>query len=330
MRNVIFLIAVLFLFGSPFTIAQAQTIENVGFVPNNIWFSKDPFFAGNKIEIFTFLFNCRDEKLTGVLAFYDKDILLGKTDFSISGGCATKAVSISWTATVGSHTISAKILEAKLHGANSVQDVVLKTYATGEHTKIVEGDNDGDNISDTTDPDDDNDGVSDAQEQKQGTDSLNNDTDSDGLKDGEDPDPLTANVVEKTGIIERGKEVAEKALETIPEGAVSTAKDTAVETAGVLEEFRKDKKEKISEISLGLKKKLDASKEVSDTDPNEEEGDSLLNQPGASSPFTYALFVASKILYYILAYKIIFYGIMLGVFYLLVRFLIGIFRRRID
>ncbi|KKR68560.1 MAG: putative reticulocyte binding protein [Microgenomates group bacterium GW2011_GWA2_40_6] len=55
---------------------------------------------------------------------------------------------------------------------------------------LVDKDNEGDGIGDSTDLDDDNDGLPDTEEKRIGTDPLNPDSDRDGKKDGQDPCPL--------------------------------------------------------------------------------------------------------------------------------------------
>lgn len=53
MRSKIFFFIILFfVFASPVALAQIK-VDNAGFVPGNIWYSKDPFFASDSIEIHT-------------------------------------------------------------------------------------------------------------------------------------------------------------------------------------------------------------------------------------------------------------------------------------
>ena len=68
-------------------------IANVGFIPDNIWYSKDPFFEGDKIKIYTLIFNPDGRELSGTVSFFDKTILLGKKDFRVSGN-GVKDISI--------------------------------------------------------------------------------------------------------------------------------------------------------------------------------------------------------------------------------------------
>ena len=86
--------------------------SNAGFVQGNIWYSKDPFEEGDKIKIYTLIFNPDQKELSGMVSFFDKTTLLGSKNFSVPATTA-KDVSISWTATVGDHTIFAKIENAK-------------------------------------------------------------------------------------------------------------------------------------------------------------------------------------------------------------------------
>ena len=52
--------------------------SNTGFVPGNIWYSKDPFEEGDKVKIYTFIFNPDSRELSGTVIFFDKTVLLGK------------------------------------------------------------------------------------------------------------------------------------------------------------------------------------------------------------------------------------------------------------
>ena len=85
---------------------------NVGFVPSSIWYSKDPFEEGDKIKIYTLIFNGDKRELSGTVLFFDKDVLLGKKEFVVPPETA-KDISVNWTVDAGSHSIYAKIENAK-------------------------------------------------------------------------------------------------------------------------------------------------------------------------------------------------------------------------
>ncbi len=109
--------------------AYAQ-VANSGFVSGNIWYSKDSFQEGDKIKIYTFIFNPNDRELRGTASFYDKDTVLGKKDFRIASQSADD-VSIDWTVSVGSHSIYAKIENPKiLNSKGALEDAELKDTQT--------------------------------------------------------------------------------------------------------------------------------------------------------------------------------------------------------
>ena len=109
----------------------AQT-NNVGIIPSNIWYSKDPFEEGDKIKIYTVVYNSDPKELSGSVIFFDNNVFLGKGDFMVSGKSTTD-VSIDWTATSGDHDIFAEIQNAKfLISAGKYQDVYLAENKTTE------------------------------------------------------------------------------------------------------------------------------------------------------------------------------------------------------
>ena len=91
-------------------------------------------------------------------------------------------------------TLSVTVAPAGKDGADaeSVTVPVVVTYPDGSNATndsvnaVIKLDTDGDGQPDVTDPDDDNDGVSDEDEAKNGTDPKNPDTDGDGLNDGDE------------------------------------------------------------------------------------------------------------------------------------------------
>ena len=111
--------------------------SNIGFVSGNIWYSQDPFEEGDKIKIYTFIFNPDNRELFGTVIFFDKTILLGKKDFTIPAKTAND-ISIDWTVTVGDHTIFAKIENAKfLVSKGKYEEVYLAENETEKSSRTV-------------------------------------------------------------------------------------------------------------------------------------------------------------------------------------------------
>lgn len=136
MKKKIYLILLLVFSLLPNYNLQAQT-SNAGFVPGNIWYSKDPFEEGDKIKIYTVLFNYDQREFSGTVVFFDKTIFLGKKDFTI-GARAVKDVSIDWTVSAGDHTIFAKIENAKfLISAGKYEQIYLAGNQTEESERAV-------------------------------------------------------------------------------------------------------------------------------------------------------------------------------------------------
>jgi hypothetical protein len=116
------------------TLAQSS---NAGFVPGNIWYSIDPFEEGDKVKIYTVLFNPDPREFSGTVIFFDKATFLGKKDFAIAGR-GVKDISIDWVATLGDHTIFAKIENAKfLISPNKYENVYLSGNQTEESKRTV-------------------------------------------------------------------------------------------------------------------------------------------------------------------------------------------------
>lgn len=119
-----------------FNSAQAQT-TNAGFIPGNIWYSKDPFEEGDKINIYTVLFNTDTREFSGTVIFFDGNIFLGKDSFAVPAR-GVKDASISWMVTAGNHNIFAKIENAKfLISAGKYEEVYLAGNQTEESKTTV-------------------------------------------------------------------------------------------------------------------------------------------------------------------------------------------------
>lgn len=114
----------------------AQT-PNTGFVSGNIWYSKDQLEEGDKVKIYTFIFNPDVRELSGVVIFFDNTILLGKKEFTILPKGA-QDVSIDWTVNAGNHIIFAKIENAKFLLSNGkYEEVYLAENETEKNSQTI-------------------------------------------------------------------------------------------------------------------------------------------------------------------------------------------------
>ncbi len=128
-------ILILLFYFLPFGQALAQT--SAGFVPGDIWYSKEPFEEGDKIQIYTVIFNPDSREFSGTVAFFDNTTFLGKKDF-VMGAKSVKDLYINWTVTVGDHKIFAKIQNAKfLISPGKYQDVYLPDDETQKSSSSV-------------------------------------------------------------------------------------------------------------------------------------------------------------------------------------------------
>lgn len=134
MRKVLFILALVVIFIPNFLHAQES---NAGFIPSNLWYSEDPFEEGDKVKIYTLIFNSDPRQMSGTVSFFDKNILLGKKDFIVPGK-SMRDVSIDWNVTVGSHVIFAKIDNAKfLTSPGKYETAYLDQTTTDESRRTV-------------------------------------------------------------------------------------------------------------------------------------------------------------------------------------------------
>lgn len=319
----IILTALLLISGGFFAEAAEEPIKNAGFVPANIWYSKDPFFAGDKIRIYTIIFNGSSYDLEGTVEFLDNGALVGKSSFSISGGGRVRDVWVDYKAKEGKHVLSARItsVTASLAGG-SKRGIVLDNGESGKSEREVDLDTDGDNVGNKGDLDDDNDAVVDIEEIRNGTDPLKKDSDGDGISDGRELQILLEKkeAAEKLSVPERGdartiigtiKKVEENIPEPIKEGAWAGA--NAIERFRVGEGYqarlaREDKAREISEMKKGEAVQA-KEKGTLDTISNE-----------AEKPFAYVILAILTVLQYFFEWQIIFYGVIFYLLYRLVKF----------
>ncbi|HEY4521883.1 MAG TPA: hypothetical protein VJH05_01950 [Candidatus Paceibacterota bacterium] len=231
--RIFFVFLLVFLFLSQIGYAQTKTLKNIGFIQDNIWYSKDPFFEGDKIRIYTTVFNGSQYDFKGILEFWAGGKSIGKSNFSLISG-AFQVLWADWVAEGGNKKIYASITEAKISLPGGAEEaIILENTKTGEIETFVDLDTDKDGIGNKTDTDDDNDKVSDVIEQKQGT------------------DPLAKNAISNTVSVKTDMETEKTAIPEPKEIADSTKNIIAP-----INEFLDEQKEKVIAKKEELQKKL--------------------------------------------------------------------------
>lgn len=132
----IILITIVFFASHVFAVGPA--IDNAGFVQSNIWYSKDPFYAGDKIRVYTVIFNGSAYDLSGAVEFLDNGVLIGKADFALASGGRVRDLWVDWKALEGKHTITARFANVISDGPNGKQPAVLGSAEAGKSEKVVE------------------------------------------------------------------------------------------------------------------------------------------------------------------------------------------------
>lgn len=221
-----------------FSVASAA--GSIGFVQGNIWYSKDPFFAGDTVRVYSAIFNGQTDDIVGSVTFYDNGEALGSMPFTATSG-KLREVWTDWKATTGEHTISAKITEAFISKVGTEKKpVALATTESGIISRDVDSDTDADGIGNREDLDDDNDGATDVEEFARGTNPLMKDS---VIKTSES----SGNNLASGLFSDENKEAAVRAAASVMDTIDSAASDARVP---VLKE-----KQRVEVLITGLEKK---------------------------------------------------------------------------
>src|SRR3990167_8229456 len=142
-----------------------------GFLSDNIWYSKDPFFAGDSIRIYSGIFNSSDLDISGRVEFADNGELVSASDFNVEAGGNLTRVWADWQAKAGEHKISASIVQVQITTpGREGEKIDLTNTQTQADIRQIDLDTDKDSADDEQDDDDDADGVPDKIETQIGTD----------------------------------------------------------------------------------------------------------------------------------------------------------------
>ncbi|MEX0917322.1 MAG: hypothetical protein WDZ90_02270 [Candidatus Paceibacterota bacterium] len=279
-----------FAFASPLF---AETLENVGFAPSNIWYSKEPFFAGDDVRIYTVLYNSSDKDIKGEIVFYDNGAEIDRSTFSIAQG-RVQDVWINWRALEGVHEVTAQLesTRATLPDGSEVE-VSLAQNTTGKSERVIEPDTDKDGIPNSADTDDDGDGVTDEAEIVAGTDPLKANTDG-SIKNKEDS--LLANLPSTDSLKNTAQSVKEDALPAVS-GVVGSAYKKSEEIRHTLKDFAENK---VAELSQ--------EKESS-------------NKEGLAAASQAAVLGGTYSLLYMARYQLLFYGVLVVLLFLATRWM---------
>ncbi|MDO8493010.1 MAG: hypothetical protein Q7S19_00480 [bacterium] len=102
-----------------------ETLKNTGLIPSTLWYSKDPFYTGDKVRIYSVIFNGSNKDLRGKIVFYNSKNSLCTSDFSSLSGRVSE-VWCDWTVPAGRNSISVKIINPRASApGEEEQDVIL-------------------------------------------------------------------------------------------------------------------------------------------------------------------------------------------------------------
>jgi hypothetical protein len=263
-----------------FSVARAETPATTGFIPGQIWYSKEVLTEGDTVKIYTAVWNGDSNPLSIHVEFYDKNILLGARDIVVAP-VQIEDVSVSWKVTSGDHSISAKITSSSLTVSGKKQQIVLDRATTTEDHTFV---------------------------------------------------PLTVKTSDGTPVL--GSTAIKTQVDKIAlsiENAIPKSIGTPISnTLNSFDAFRDTTYTQIVTSKNETKKRLDAL-ESSPTDAKEstiEEGTSSKSADATQKPIAYIKMFFLSVAAFIFGHKIVFYGIVVFLAFLVLRYLYYKIRRR--
>lgn len=174
----------------------------------DIEFSTDTFYAGEEVRMYATVRNNGDTDVTGEVNFYLGSTQIGPSlGISMPSGGAKEEVFTDFIVPESTFNIRVEITNVNPVDTNLSNNIALtgliEPIADADGDRIADGvdncpfaanedqrDLDGDGEGNVCDDDIDGDGLSNTEEQANGTDPLNADTDGDGIPDSDDPTPL--------------------------------------------------------------------------------------------------------------------------------------------
>lgn len=117
-------------------ITNAENSNVSGFIPGQIWYSKDDLIEGETVDIHTAIWNGEKNSLSTKVEFYDKNVILGTREIVVAPS-ELKDVYVSWKITSGDHVISAKIISSLSNVSGKKEKIVLNRISTSSDKQSV-------------------------------------------------------------------------------------------------------------------------------------------------------------------------------------------------
>jgi len=118
---------VLFLLSN--SLLYAETASTTGFLPKQVWYSKEPLIEGETVNIYAAVWNGEKNSITTHVEFYDGKTILGARDVTVPS-LNLQEVFIAWKVTSGDHIISAKISSTSTLINNKKEQINLENNIT--------------------------------------------------------------------------------------------------------------------------------------------------------------------------------------------------------
>ncbi|NVN97171.1 hypothetical protein HXX01_02985 [Candidatus Nomurabacteria bacterium] len=134
MKKYFIFFILIYLFSSLYVSAAETT--STGFIPGQIWYSKDAIVEGDTVNIYTAVWNNASSSLSAKVEFYDQNVILGTRDVIVAPQ-ELKEVSVSWKVTAGDHVISAKIISPSITVSGKKQTITVNNTLTETSRKFI-------------------------------------------------------------------------------------------------------------------------------------------------------------------------------------------------
>lgn len=132
-KYLIFFIILYLSFVSPI---EATAIKTTGFIPGQIWYSKDNITEGDTVKIYTAIWNNSTLPLSAKVEFFDQNVILGTRDIVVPS-LQLKETSVSWEVTSGDHLISAKIISPNVTISGKKEIAIVSNVLTSTDRKFI-------------------------------------------------------------------------------------------------------------------------------------------------------------------------------------------------